>query len=230
MKITVIVPTLNEEGLMEQVLGQFGPPGSAGSDGPDVEVIVADGGSIDRTVGVAEGLGAEVVVTAPGRGAQMDRAARSATGDILLFLHADTMLPGGWKEAVERAMARPGVVAGAFRLSIGAPGPWFRVVEFVARQRARFLGLVFGDQALFVRRDVFFSIGGFRGLPLMEDVDCVKRLRKEGVVALLEERVITSPRRWTRGGRLKNTLKNWLFLLLYRAGLPPARLYKWYYR
>ncbi len=176
MKITVIVPTLNEEGLMERVLGQFGASTPRGSDGRDVEVSVADGGSIDRTVAGAEGLGAEVVITAPGRGAQMDRAARSAGGDVLLFLHADTMLPGAWKEAVERAMARPGVVAGAFRLSIGAPGLWFRVVEFVARQRARFLGLVFGDQALFVRRDVFFSIGGVRGLPLMEDVEFGKRV------------------------------------------------------
>jgi hypothetical protein len=160
----------------------------------------------------------------------MDRAAREATGDVLLFLHADTLLPVGWRTAVERTLEGPGVVGGAFRLSIGAPGLWFRIVEFVARQRARFLGLVFGDQAIFMKREVFTSIGGYRGLPLMEDVDCVKRLREAGRVVLLSERVVTSPRRWAAGGRFKNTLKNWLFLLLYRAGLSPARLYEWYYR
>jgi len=103
-------------------------------------------------------------------------------------------------------------------------------VEFVARQRARFLGLVFGDQAIFMKKDVFIAIGGYRGLPLMEDVDCVKRLRAAGSVVLLPERVVTSPRRWAAGGRFKNTLKNWFFLLLYRAGLSPTRLYHWYYR
>ncbi len=224
MNITVIIPTLNEEALMEGALERLGPPG------PDLEVIVADGGSTDQTVKISRGLGARVVITAPGRGAQMDRAAKEATGDVLLFLHADTTLPARWREAVERALWQPDVVGGAFRLSIGAPGLWFRVVEFVALGRARFLGLVFGDQALFVRKDLFLAIGGYRGLPLMEDVDCVKRLRGAGRVVLLSERVVTSPRRWASGGRLKNTLKNWFFLLLYRAGVAPTRLYEWYYR
>jgi len=224
MKITVIVPTLNEEALIEEALSQLGPQGD------ETEVIVADGGSTDKTVELAQGLGARVVAGPPGRGAQMDRAAAGATGEALLFLHADTILPPRWRMAVEETLRRPGVVAGAFRLSIDAPGLWFRVVEFVAHQRARFLGLVFGDQAIFMRREVFKSIGGYRGLPLMEDVDCVKRLRGVGRVVLLSESVVTSPRRWTSGGRFKNTLKNWFFLLLYRAGLSPTRLYEWYYR
>ncbi len=224
MKVSVIVPTLNEEDFIERALRQFEPTSSG------VEVIVSDGGSTDRTVAIARGLGAGVIVTAPGRGAQMDRAATAATGDVLLFLHADTELPKGWFTAIEKALGRRGVVAGAFRLSIGSYGPWFRVVEFVARQRARYLALIFGDQAIFVKKDVFTSIGGYRGLPLMEDVDCVKRLRRVGTVVLLEKSVITSPRRWVCGGRLKNTLKNWFFLLLYRVGFSPARLYEWYYR
>ncbi len=224
MKLSVIVPTLNEERFIERALVQLGLPSSG------LEVIVADGGSTDRTAAMARGLGADVVVSAPGRGEQMDRAAEAATGDVLLFLHVDTELPGGWLGAIEKALEDDGVVAGAFTLSIGSRGLWFRLVEFVARQRARYTGLIFGDQAIFVRKDVFVSIGGFRGLPLMEDVDCVKRLRRAGTVALLNERVITSSRRWSTGGRFQNTLKNWFFLLLYRAGFSPARLYEWYYR
>lgn len=224
MKVSVIVPTLNEEGFIEFALARVGPLSS------EVEVIVADGGSKDNTVAIARGLGARVITTAPGRGAQMDRGAELATGQVLLFLHADTELPNGWREAIEKTLEDREVVAGAFRLSFGSTGLWFRVVEFAARRRARYLGLIFGDQAIFVRREVFNDIGGFRGLPLMEDVDCVKRLRRVGKVALLEKSVITSPRRWTTGGPIKNTLKNWFFLLLYKAGFSPARLYDWYYR
>jgi len=224
MKISVIVPTLNEEDFIERAIGQLGLPSSG------LEVIVSDGGSSDKTAALARGLGAKVIVTAPGRGGQMDRGAELATGKALLFLHADTILPRGWQADINKTLDQRGVAAGSFTLKIGAPGLWFRVVDFVARRRARRLGLIFGDQAIFVKKDIFDSIGGFRGLPLMEDVDCVKRLRRVGAVVILEKSVITSPRRWTTGGRLKNTLKNWFFLLLYRAGFPSETLYKWYYR
>ncbi len=223
--VSVIIPTLNEEGCLKEALAQFERSPHSG-----LEVIVSDGGSSDSTVSLAEEAGVRVLTGTPGRGEQMDRAAEEAHGEVLLFLHADTILPKRWRLHMERAFSRRGVVAGAFSLGIDSPSPWFRVVEFVARQRARHLGLIFGDQALFVRKDVFLSTGGFRGLPLMEDVDCVKRLRRVGRVALLDESVLTSPRRWTSGGATKNTLKNWLFLLLYRSGVTPARLYRWYYR
>ncbi len=225
MKISVIVPTLNEEDFIEGALRQLEPEALA-----DLEIIVADGGSKDRTAAMARGLGAVVLVCPPGRGAQMDRAAEAALGDVLLFLHADTKLPDGWRKAIEKTLEDGDIVAGAFTFAIDSTGLWFRVVEFVARRRARYLGLIFGDQAIFTRKDVFVSIGGFRGLPLMEDVDCVKRLRRAGTVAILNESVSTSSRRWSSGGRLKNTLKNWFFLLLYRAGVSPSRLYEWYYR
>jgi len=224
MKVSVIVPTLNEEDFIEGALARVGPLSA------ELEVIVSDGGSKDNTVALARGLGARLITTAPGRGAQMDRGAKLAAGNVLLFLHADTELPNGWLETIEKSLEDRGVVAGAFSLAIGTPGLWFRMVEAVARRRARYLGLIFGDQAIFVRRDVFNEIGGFRGLPLMEDVDCVKRLRRVGKVVLLEKSVLTSPRRWTSGGPIKNTLKNWFFLLLYKVGFSPARLYDWYYR
>ncbi|GMR05135.1 MAG: TIGR04283 family arsenosugar biosynthesis glycosyltransferase [Thermodesulfobacteriota bacterium] len=221
MKVTVIIPALNEARVID---------GAIKCAGPGAEVIVADGGSTDGTRAAARGSGARVIHTGPGRGLQMDSGAREATGDVLLFLHADTVLPQGWKDTVQKALEDELAVGGAFRLSIDSPARWLRVVEFVAGFRARFLKHIYGDQAIFVRRDVFFRVGGFRNLPLMEDVDCVKRLRQSGRFVLLNEQVKTSPRRWVAGGMLKNTLKNWLCLIFYRLGYSPVKLYGWYYR
>lgn len=219
MKLTVIIPTLNEAANIGRAV--------AGVDG--AEVIVADGGSTDATREVAKGLGAIVMETPSGRGAQMDEAAKRATGDVLLFLHADTELPGGWQEEIERALDDPGTVAGAFGLEIGSDHPWFRVVEAVVRLRYKLFGLVYGDQAIFARKDAFHKAGGFRKLPLMEDVDCVKRLRGLGRVRVLKGRVVTSPRRWVAGGMVRNTLKNGVVLALYLAGVSPERLHEIYY-
>ena len=219
MKVSVIIPALNEADNLRDALSSVGP---------SPEVIVADGSSADSTHSVAESLGAIVVTGPAGRGQQMDSGAQASTGDVLVFLHADTRLPVGWMEDVTKAVS-DGYIAGAFSLSIGSEGLWLRAVERVANLRSR-LGLIYGDQAIFVTRESFFKAGGFNKLPLMEDVDCVKRLRKLGKVVVLEKRVTTSARRWVRGGRLKNTLKNWLTLLLYFCGVGPERLYSLYYK
>ncbi|MBI4948996.1 MAG: TIGR04283 family arsenosugar biosynthesis glycosyltransferase [Deltaproteobacteria bacterium] len=220
MKVTVIIPTLNEAADIARAVS---------SAKRTAEVIVADGGSRDSTREIASGLGATVIETPRGRGLQMDEAAKLAKGDVLLFLHADTMLPEGWFKEIERALVDPGTIAGAFGLRIGSTHPWFRVVEAVVRLRYRALGVIYGDQAIFARKDEFFKAGGFRKLPLMEDVDCVKRLRGLGRVRLLKGSVVTSPRRWEAGGMVGNTLKNGLILALYMAGVPPERLYDRYY-
>ncbi|MFQ5442246.1 MAG: TIGR04283 family arsenosugar biosynthesis glycosyltransferase [Thermodesulfobacteriota bacterium] len=221
MKVSVIIPALNEARLIAGTIDKIG--GAA-------EVIVSDGGSVDGTAAVAQKSGARIMVTEPGRGMQMDRGAREAAGDVLVFLHADTALPAGWKESISRALEDDNVTAGAFRLGIDSPARWLRVVEFVAGFRARFLKHIYGDQAIFARRDVFFRVGGFRNLPLMEDVDCVKRLRKTGKFVLLNKYVKTSPRRWVSGGMIRNTLRNWLCLIFYTMGFSPEKLYSWYYR
>lgn len=219
MKLTVIIPTLNEAadigGAIQSIKG--------------AEVIVVDGGSTDSTRMIARGLGAIVMETRRGRGVQMDEAAKRSTGDVLLFLHADTKLPEGWKEEIESALVDPGTVAGAFGLKIGSDHPWFRIIEAVVRLRYRAFGVIYGDQAIFARKDAFHKAGGFKKLPLMEDVDCVKRLRGLGRVRLLSGRVVTSPRRWEAGGRVRNTLKNGVVLALYLFGVSPERLYHIYY-
>lgn len=221
MKVSVIIPTLNESQRLRKTLPTIGNA---------AEVIVADGGSTDGTRDVAAGLGARVVRTAPGRGLQMDAGASVAGGDVLVFLHADTRLPERWLESIEEALEDKLVVAGGFTLSVDSPGALLRLVEWFANARSRLFKVLYGDQAMFVRKEVFLSVGGFRRLPLLEDVDCGKRLKKAGRVVLLKDRVLTSPRRWERTGVVRNTALNGAILALYYLGVPPERLYNWYYK
>ncbi|MBI1912684.1 MAG: TIGR04283 family arsenosugar biosynthesis glycosyltransferase [Deltaproteobacteria bacterium] len=220
MKFSVIIPALNEAGNLK---------GAIASAGPNAEIIVADGGSTDETRQTARELGAIVIKTPAGRGLQMDSAALHAKGEVLLFLHADSRLPEGWQNDIAGALTDQKVAGGGFRLRIDSPGKGFRLIERIANLRGRFLGLIYGDQAIFARREIFFSAGGFNKLPLMEDVDCVKRLSKLGKVVLLDKEVRTSPRRWDKGGVIRNTFWNITFLSLYKVGIPPKKLYGWYY-
>ena len=220
MKISVIIPALNEAPSLARTIATVG----AGT-----EVIVADGGSTDSTVELALSLGARVVRSKAGRGLQMDSGAEGAGGGVLLFLHADTLLPEGWPEPIARALRNPSVVAGGFSLSIDSKLLRFRLIEYFTNLRSRKLGLIYGDQAIFARKAAFFEAGGFDKLPLMEDVNCVKKLSRLGRIVTLSESVLTSPRRWNEGGLIRNTLRNWLLLALYRAGVAPKRLYQRYY-
>ncbi|HEY4706888.1 MAG TPA: TIGR04283 family arsenosugar biosynthesis glycosyltransferase [Thermodesulfobacteriota bacterium] len=221
MEISVIIPALNEAADI----------GAAVASALEAaEVIVVDAESTDDTAAEARRAGAFVIRAPRGRGGQMDSGAMQAKGDVLVFLHADTLLPKGWQEGVRAALADKRVVAGAFRLSVAAPGMRFRLLEALANSRARVLGLVYGDQAIFARKEAFFSAGGFRKLPLMEDVDCVRRLRGQGRVVLLKESVATSKRRWEKRGVVGNALKNLFILALYYAGMKPERLYPYYYK
>jgi len=221
LEISVIIPALNEAADI----------GAAVASALEAaEVIVVDAESTDDTAAEARRAGAFVIRAPRGRGGQMDSGAMQAKGDVLVFLHADTLLPKGWQEGVRAALADKRVVAGAFRLSVAAPGMRFRLLEALANSRARVLGLVYGDQAIFARKEAFFSAGGFRKLPLMEDVDCVRRLRGQGRVVLLKESVATSKRRWEKRGVVGNALKNLFILALYYAGMKPERLYPYYYK
>jgi len=165
-----------------------------------------------------------------GRASQMNAGARIARGETLLFLHADTRLPPGFAGEVRRTLDLPGIAAGAFSLRIDGPGWGMRWVERAANWRSRILQLPYGDQGFFLKAELFRSLGGFPELPLMEDLEMARRVRRRGRIAISPLAVVTSGRRWERVGVVRATLLNQLFLLAYLAGMPPRRIAQWYYR
>lgn len=216
-RLAVVIPALDEEGLIgAAVAGAF----ESGAD----EVLVVDGGSADRTREIAAAAGARVARAPRGRALQMNAGARYTDAHILLFLHADSRLPARAGDAVRALLADPDVGGGAFRMRIDHPGLWYRLATGLAQARAAWWGIALGDQAIFARREIFAALGGFRDLPLLEDLDFVDRLRRRAAFRVLRPEVRTSPRRWERHGRLQTSIRNWLILLLYRNGLSPRRL------
>lgn len=190
-----------------------------------------DGGSTDATAAAAARSPRVCLLAGPrGRARQMNAGARAAGGDVLLFLHADTLLPDGALAAVEAAVGDPGVVAGRFDIRFDNPRPVFRMIAWFMNQRSRWSGISTGDQAIFVRRQVFEALGGYPDMPLMEDVELCRRLKRRGRLAALPLRVTTSARKWEREGAVRTILLMWTLRLLYMAGVPPARLHRWYYR
>ena len=160
----------------------------------------------------------------------MNAGARMARGDVLLFLHADTCLAEGALDAVEQAMADPGVVAGRFDVRFETARPMMRMVAWFINHRSRLSGIATGDQAIFVRRTVFATLGGYPDLPLMEDVELSRRLKRRGRLACLREKVTTSARKWKQEGVLRTILMMWLVRFLYFCGVSPAYLHRLYYR
>ncbi len=219
--ISVVIPTLNEEEGLGAVLERL-------AEEPGLELIVADGGSVDRTVEVARGLGARVIVSTGGRARQLNEGARRSAGEVFLFLHADTRLPDGFGTSVREVLARPGTAAGAFRLEIGGSGWGLRVIEAAANWRSRYLQTPYGDQAIFLTREVFLEAGGFPNLPIMEDFALVRKLRRQGKIRLAAQSAVTSARRWERLGVVRTTLVNWAMVGGYLAGVDPVRLARWY--
>ena len=218
-RITIIVPTLDEEAAVSRWLGEA----CRHCD----QLVVSDGGSVDRTVEIARQAGAQVVVGAAGRGGQLNRGAAVAGGDVLVFLHADTRLPDGAAEAI-RAALRGGAVGGAFRVRFDDPGRVFRFGAAMANLRARLTRVPLGDHAQFVTRTAFERIGGFAEWPILEDVDLMRRLRRTGRVAVLDLEVVTSARRFKAAGPLRTVLLNWLIWLLFAVGVQPRRLARLY--
>jgi rSAM/selenodomain-associated transferase 2 len=190
-----------------------------------------DGGSTDATAAVAARFPEISLLASPrGRARQMNAGARAARGDVLLFLHADTWLPDGALAAVEAAASDPGVVAGRFDVRFDNPRPVFRMIAWFMNQRSRWSGISTGDQAIFVRREIFEALGGYPDMPLMEDVELCRRLKRRGKLAALRVAVTTSARKWEREGAVRTILLMWALRFLYVAGVPPARLHRWYYR
>jgi len=222
-RISIIIPTLNEADVIEEAITRL--PQSE-----QVEIVVVDGGSSDGTDKMARKLGARVLSTAPSKAGQMNAGAAEARGEVLLFLHADTRLPEKFEEKVLTAVARKGYCAGAFTLGIDSEDWGLRFIERIANWRARFFKLPYGDQALFVSRDLFLEIGGFADYPIMEDFELIRRLKKKSKIAILPESVKTSPRRWQNLGVVKTWFLNQIIIGAYFIGIPPQRLARWYRR
>jgi rSAM/selenodomain-associated transferase 2 len=219
--ISIIVPVLNEAAALPATLRPLvGAPAS--------ELIVVDGGSQDGTPAVARQFTDRVLTGASGRARQMNFGALHAHGAVLIFLHGDTLLSPAALAAARRALEDDTVVGGAFRLQIASDRPWLRIVAWGANLRSRYLGLPYGDQALFVRRTTFEAVGGFPAWPLMEDVELIRRLRHKGRVALLAEVALTSARRWEQEGMIWTSVKHLLLLAGFWFGIPPSRLAQWH--
>jgi rSAM/selenodomain-associated transferase 2 len=191
------------------------------------QVIVSDGGSTDGSRALARSLGAVVVSGAPGRGVQLNRGAREADGDVLIFLHADTRLPTGAREQIESALAA-GYAGGGSRLTFDVAGPLLRFGARWINGRTRLTRLPLGDQAQFLTRSAFDELGGFRDWPILEDLDLMRRLKRRHRVAVLDGPVVTSSRRFRKGGKSKTIAINWSIWTLYALGVSPHRLARWY--
>ena len=219
MRLSVVIPALDEaERIAEAV---------ASARAPDVEVIVVDGGSSDDTATRARNAGARVLHAPRGRARQLEAGAREARGDALLFLHADTRLPAGYADAALRALADPAVAFGAFRLRFEPRTRGMRWIERLARLRVRLLGLPYGDQALFLRRETLDAIGGIPQVPILEDLDMVRALKRRGRIALLPLEAVTSARRHLRGGPWRTALRHLAIALGGSLGVSRARLAVW---
>ncbi len=221
MTVSVIVPTLNEETVLESTLRRARQPAVH-------EIIVADGGSTDATRAIAREF-ADLVICAPqGRAAQMNAGAERASADLLLFLHADTLVPEGFAQAVVAACARPDTVGGRFDVTL-QPSSWliWLTAELMNR-RSRLTGIATGDHAIFIRREVFERLGGYAPIPLMEDIDLSRRMKRAGRTVCLPQRVTTSARRWQQHGVVRTILLMWSLRLLYFLGVSPQRLQRAY--
>jgi len=223
--ISVIIPALNEEEHIAACIDAVKISDDVG------EVIVADGGSSERTVEIAEKYpGVKVIKTGRGRGLQLNAGGLAATGEILLFLHADTVLEKGWSTAVIRALKDHSVAAGAFTFAIDNRERKYRVVEKWVHLRSSLFKLPYGDQGLFIRRSVFGTLGGYQNIPLMEDIDLIERIKRTGTIVILDTKAYTSERRWRERGLLRTAVLNQFIMLLYWLGVSPQRLARIYYR
>jgi rSAM/selenodomain-associated transferase 2 len=223
--ISVVIPTLNAEESLPATLAALAPAAIVGL---VREVVVADGGSTDKTGAIAEAAGATLIATAQGRGGQLAAGAGAARGGWLLFLHADTVLEEGWASEAAAFMRDNAGRAAVFSLAFDAKGFAPRLVAVGAMIRTRIFRAPYGDQGLLIPRALYDAVGGFRALPLMEDVDFIDRLNRLGGFRILKSKATTSARRYEKDGYFARVARNALCILMFRAGADPARIARFY--
>jgi rSAM/selenodomain-associated transferase 2 len=223
--LSIVVPALDEAPNLERLLPDLV------ARCPQAEILVVDGGSADATAEVVRRFPSVRFLESPrGRARQMNAGARVARGDALLFLHADTVLPAAAAAAITRALGDPSVVGGRFDVRFTSSRWPFRVIAALMNRRSRWSGIATGDQGIFVTRAAFDALGGYPDIPLMEDIELTRRLKRLGRLASLDLRVTTSSRKWEREGILRTILLMWSLRFLYFCGVSPGRLRGWYYR
>lgn len=222
MRVSVIIPTLNEAAELPATLAQLRAAG------PVWEVIISDGGSHDATVELARASGAQVIAAPRGRGHQLRAGAALATGDVLLFLHGDTWMPAGAMGSLERILDDRDVVAGAFEKAF-RDGSWMLTgSRWKCRLRMHLFQFAYADQAIFVRREALERVGGVPDVPLMEEHELFRRLAEQGRFQLVPQEVLTSARRFVRAGVLTTYFKMACVEVGWRLGVSPIRLARWY--
>ncbi|MGE0680367.1 MAG: TIGR04283 family arsenosugar biosynthesis glycosyltransferase [Candidatus Binatia bacterium] len=221
MRVSVVIPTLNEAANIAQTLSLVRQAG-------ECELVVVDGGSSDATLEIALRYANLAIVTPHGRARQMNAGARAATGEVLLFLHADTVLPSRFSKLLQHVLEDSTVIGGRFDVHLDAVGWQFRMIETLMNVRSRLSRISTGDQAMFVRREVFLALGGFPELELMEDIELSRRLKRVGKIACLRERVKTSARRWQRDGVCRTIMLMWMLRCAYFLGMSPRQLKTFY--
>lgn len=215
--LSVVVPVRNEAAGIALVLEQL----QALRD--QLEIIVVDGGSEDDTVELARPLADRVIESSPGRARQMNAGAQQASGEVVLFLHADTQLPAGFERMIGETQW------GRFDVRLAPSSPILNLVAWMMNHRSRLTGICTGDQAIFVRRDLFNRLGGYADIPLMEDIDLSQRLKRIAPPVCIRQPVTASSRRWQHHGVFRTITMMWWLRLQYWAGVSPARLAEKYY-
>lgn len=224
MKISIIIPVLNEEYWIARVLSPLQPLRRKGH-----EVIVVDGGSVDRSCERANPFCNQVIKAPRGRSRQMNVGAKSSKGEILLFLHADTFLPNEADRLIYEAISETGRSWGYFKVNLSGRHPILRIVEFLMNQRSKITRIATGDQTIFVKRELFEAIGGFPEIDLMEDIALCKILKKYSPPLYISTPVLTSSRRWEERGILRTILLMWFLRFAFFLRADPKQLVKLYY-
>ncbi len=227
--ISIVIPTLNANAVLAPTLASLVP---ALASGVLRDVVLVDGGSSDETVEIAEAAGLTIVPSERGRGTQLRAGVETAKGDWLLFLHADTVLEAGWDEEVRtfveriKQRKRPDTAA-AFRFVLDDVGFMPRLVEWGVAWRCTLLGMPYGDQGLLISRRLYNKVGGYKDMPLLEDVDLIRRLGRSRIL-ILKAGAMTSAVRYQRGGYVGRVLRNWCCMLLYYCGVPIRHIVRIY--
>lgn len=226
-KFSIIIPVLKEQDRINALIEHVHSQGYEGT----CEIIVVDGDTQGGTIKVIQDEDVISITSKKGRAFQMNTGAELAHGEVLIFLHADTKLPTNALEKISRVLQDEKYVGGAFNLAIDSDKLFLKYVAARASFRYRLNRIPYGDQAIFIRKDYFDQIGRFRDIPLMEDVNLMRRIKKDGKkILILHDKVMTSARRWERDGALYTTMRNRILMALFYLGVSPHQLAKYYWR